>query len=72
MHAFGIRAMKSWGTVESHEPFEKLPKYSPPKLNPEEYLSKLNVDLDEVIKNQEDGAKVLEKLDKINSKVTIT
>ena len=68
MHAFGIRAMKTWDTVESHEPFENLPKYSPPKLNPEEYLSKLNVDLDSVVKNQENGIKVLEKLDKINKK----
>ena len=68
MHAFGIRAMKSLQTVERHEPFEKLTKYSPPKVNPEEYLSKLNVDLDKVVRKEEDGAKVLEKLDKINRK----
>ena len=68
MHAFGIRVMKSCEKVESHQPFENLPKYSPPKLNPEEYLSKLNVDLDKIVQNQEDGEEVLKKLNEVNRK----
>ena len=39
--------------VERHEPFEKLTKCSPPEDNPEDYLCKLNFDLDKVVRQAE-------------------
>ena len=66
MHAFTVRAMKSVLTVEPHKPFKELPEYKPVKIDPQEYLSKLAVDPDDVVSTLSEGKAVLELLDKIN------
>ena len=66
MHAFGIRALRSLLQVEEHKPFKQLPVYTPPTVDPQEYLAKLSVDPDKIVANLPNGKETLELLDKIN------
>ena len=68
MHAFSVRAMKNGDKVSEHTEFKNLPKYSPPKVNPIEYLEKLTIDPDKIVSSKDDGSKVLSKLNEVNKK----
>ena len=68
MHAFSVRAMKNGDKVSEHTEFKNLPKYSPPKVNPIEYLEKLTIDPDKIASSKDDGSKVLSKLNEVNKK----
>ena len=65
MHAFAIRTMKH-SEIQEHKPFKQLPVYRPPVVNPEDYLSKLNIDPDKIVEKLPGGKKVLEVLREAN------
>ena len=66
MHAFVIRTLKNNTKIEEHKPFKQLPEYKPVQVDPEEYLSRLSVDPDNIVRNLPNGEGILEVLSKLN------